>query len=242
MLRGVDAACGNDAARTRAELLRGSTYATTLQLLTRGMVVLSKLSAVTPVFRAMHSPLLPPAFWRSDELGRRVGGVEGAPSVGSPEREQSLQYFRERGLGVMIEYRADALNRPASLAWLDVNRGAVPMSEHFTTFPPLTALEVLRERMDYMDSELWRRHHVGERVFVRDGLVDFGEKMNDLRPVRWRGAVPPDTGAALPTHIADVEERDGGEVRLEDGHSFDNCMTGPQKFLVLEVRPHCQRG
>ena len=62
-----------------------------------------------------------------------------------------------------------------------------------------------------------------------------------MRRVGWRGTPSPDTGDA-PTTITSVEEHDGGAVVLENGAVLEIHFTGPQRFLVLEIKPHCQRG
>ena len=242
MLRGFDT--DEDVGEAIDKLVRGNTYEATLQCLCRGMVTLSKLQPITPIYRAMATPLLPESFWKPDALGRRVGGVEAAVSVGSPVREQSLQYFRERGLGVLLDFKVDAINRPANLAWLDGFKGQTVSRnggiDAWRSFPPMTALEVVRERMDYMESEL-----AFQKTAVRYWKVNISNSKiertdyKDLQEVRWRGDPPPDTENLL---IISVEERDGGAVVLENGAVFNNYFTGPRRFLVLEIKPHCQRG
>jgi hypothetical protein len=62
--------------------------------------------------------------------------------------------------------------------------------------------------------------------------------MTDLKTVDWcNGAVPPDTGDRF-TWITEIEDGHRGAVRLANGFAFNNYYTGPQRFLVLEVRAH----
>ena len=66
-----------------------------MQCLCRGIVTLSKLQPITPMYRAMAAPLLPASFWDEDALGRRIGGVEGAVSQSVVGRSQeSATYVR----------------------------------------------------------------------------------------------------------------------------------------------------
>ena len=107
----------------------------------------------------------------------------------------------------------------------------------------MTALEVVRERMDYMESELaFQKTAVCYwKVNISNSKIERQDRDNymDLYEVRWRSDPPPDTANL---HIISVEERDRGAVVLENGAVFNNYFTGPRRFLVLEIKPHCQRG
>ena len=49
-----------------------------------------------------------------------------------------------------------------------------------------------------------------------------------------------ETAPSDPSSSLKAEQR--RSTVLENGAVFNNYFTGPRRFLVLEIKPHCQRG
>jgi len=135
VLRGLKITCF---AKKNLELNMGNVYVCTLHLINNAVVKLSKLTVASTLYRGLVGAL-PPQFQVEDEYNI-IGGVEFGFMSATADKQVAIQYCQGKMPSVVLQIEQGMVNRGADIAWLS----QYP-EEKETLFPPLTALEVVRD-------------------------------------------------------------------------------------------------
>ena len=112
----------------------GNQYPASLHTISAGLVKLSAVQRVCPLYRGMAGVRLPDVFLSADAFGAR-GGVEFGFLSATADREVAYAYAASCAAGVLYELSPGLIDRGADLSWLS----QYPREKE-VCFPPLTGL------------------------------------------------------------------------------------------------------
>ena len=124
------------------QLCQGNQYATTIYVISSGILKLSKVESAGKVYRGLSGLKLPDEMMRPNADGVR-GGVECSFISTTRERSVAKAYAAGDSAGIVLEINMGIVDRGADLSWLSQYS-----FEREVVFPPLCALEVASTDVD----------------------------------------------------------------------------------------------
>lgn len=142
VLRGVDVpGCKAPCRDLFMMLCQGNLYGNTLHVIAASINKLSRVTTACTVYRAPGG-VLPKSFWDADPTGVK-GGVEMGFMSTSTSYHAAMDYAKRSKIKLIFEIQQGMVARGADIGWLSMYP-----NEAEILFPPLTACEVVRTRID----------------------------------------------------------------------------------------------
>jgi hypothetical protein len=161
------------------DLCKGNKYTNTLHAISASVCKLSRVSKATTVYRAPGG-VLPKRFWREDDAGVK-GGVEMGFMSTSRSYHAAHDYAKYSNVKLLFEIKQSMVARGADISWLSMYP-----NEDEVLFPPLTACEVRKTRIDGSMLIVELRPGIAP-TSLAEKSVD--EKLEDERIAREKAAI-----------------------------------------------------
>ena len=128
-------------------LCLGNIYPTTIHAINAAVTRLAVISKATTFFRGISNANLPDAFWQTNEHGWR-GGIDFAFASCTTTYDLAMQYSAVGSTSCLWEIQPTTFFKPADLKEISM----YPFENEFL-FPPRTALEVKRDRVQIFNGK-----------------------------------------------------------------------------------------